>query len=135
MTPEELDEARAKEAERIWDIENSQAGTLQELAIISARLARENWTPAEPEPVNPDVLAFREWAASQSEKIGWTVNATAYRQGLRDDCEQAQAYLSGARMAREQERERAKPLVEYVRGYACPESEGADILAKYLGEA
>jgi hypothetical protein len=83
MTPEELDEARAKEAWRIYD-----GGGIHTppSAIIAARLAREGWMP--PEPVDPDVLAFREWIYQNN------------RANHED------AYLAGARMARAQEQER-----------------------------
>ena len=93
MSPEELDEARAKEA----------GGD----PVKAARLAREGWTPPEP-VVDPDVLAFREWGAADSKADGWTGGATLHRQGYFDLSEVAKAYLAGARMAREQERERAE---------------------------
>jgi hypothetical protein len=76
-------------------------------------VVRENWTP--PEPVDPDILAFREWGAADSEADGWTGGATLHRQGHFDLSEGAQAYLAGARMAREREQERAKVLVNYIR--------------------
>jgi len=92
MSPEELDKARAKEAWRVW---NDEGGVTDEgHAVIAARLAREGWTP--PEPVDPDVLAFREWRASPDYEV----------QSREHD------FLAGARMAREQEQERAKVLVE-----------------------
>ncbi len=69
-------------------------------------VVRENWTP--PEPVDPDILAFREWGAADSKADGWTGGATLHRQGYFDLSEVAKAYLAGARMAREQERERAE---------------------------
>ena len=72
-------------------------------------VVRENWTP--PEPVDPDLLAFREWAAGQ-----WPPAANyLYQRGLADNGREAQAYLAGARMGREQERERAKVLVEFAK--------------------
>ena len=95
MTLEELDEARVKEAERRW---NSNDPTIPDIATGAARLAREGWTPPEPEPVDPDIWAFMEWWGSEE-----------------GDGDPKRAYLAGARMAREQERERAKVLVEYVR--------------------
>jgi hypothetical protein len=100
MTNEELDEARAKEA----------GGD----PVKAARLAREGWTPTD-----PDLLAFREWWRSE------------------DGCDNVgQAYLAGARMARKQERERAKGLVEYVEADARRlDSVGGRALAKYRGEA
>jgi hypothetical protein len=80
-------------------------------------VVRENWTP--PEPVDPDILAFREWGAADSEADGWTGGATLHRQGHFDLSEGAQAYLAGARMAREQfaprEREMLSVLEEFSR--------------------
>ena len=114
MTPEELDQWRGREARRLRREYPEEA-----TEVIAARLAREGRTPPEPEPVDPDVLAFREWESAQ-----WP----AYT------CTQA-AFLAGARMATERERERAKVLVEYIQGYACPESVAAAALARYRGEA
>ncbi len=96
MTPEELDKARAEEAWR-----TSGDYSVARVATIAARLAREGWTP--PEPVDPDLLAFREWAGSFTPTRHLTIS---------------DAYFAGARMAREQEQERAKVLVEYVTGLA-----------------
>jgi hypothetical protein len=90
MTPEELDKARVEEACRVA----AQGGHSSTLLLI-ARLAREGWTP----PVDPDLLAFREWAGSFTPTRHLTIS---------------DAYFAGARMAREQEQERAKVLVEYV---------------------
>lgn len=97
MTPEELDEA-----------------------ITEGLRDRGLWTPPE---VDPDILAFREWATTQNINFGFG--------GLVDV-----AYLTGARMAREQERERAKPLAQYLQDRADrDDAEAAHILAKYRGEA
>ncbi len=85
MTPEELDKATADEAWRLLE-------EGQDVAVIAARLAREGWTP--PKPVDPDAVAFRAWLESDS---------STHRP--RD------AYLAGARMAREQERKRRSGLV------------------------
>ena len=119
MTNEELDEARAKEALRIWDEEDGV--TDEGHAVIAARLARENWTPPEP-VVDPDVLAFEEWWRTED----GSPNARV-------------AYLAGARMAREREQERAKELVWYVEdGLVLCESRtiiARKALAKYRGEA
>jgi hypothetical protein len=57
----------------------------------------ENWTPPEPE-VDPDVLAFREWNAGGARVITSVVDV----------------FLAGARMAREQEQERANALVAFA---------------------
>ena len=114
MTPEELDEATVKEAKRRWLSTPALRirGTLGEDApFIAARLAREGWTPPEPEPVDPDILAFREWAARSREANGAADWAAMHRQGRFDQTDRALAYCAGARMAREKERERAKVLV------------------------
>ena len=58
----------------------------------------ENWTP--PEPVDPDVLAFRKWMVGDPRIIG---GREAILAGKWDDTGPAYAYLAGARMAREQE--------------------------------
>ena len=122
MTPEELDEARAKEAQRLWE-SGQEAGSSS--WVVAARLARENWTPPEP-VVDPDVLAFREWESAQ-----WPAYTGTQA-----------AFLAGARMAREREQERAKVLVEYVEAhvngfflYTDYRDRARDILAKYQGEA
>ena len=100
MKPEELDKATADEAWRIME-------EGQDVAVIAARLAREGWTP--PEPVDPDVLAYREWEVSQ---LTDHFDREKVLAGKWDRGVTATAYLAGARMAREQEQERAKVLVE-----------------------
>jgi hypothetical protein len=77
MTPEELDEARAKEARRIY------GGGMPSLATIAARLAREGWTPSK--PVDPDLLAVREIVAREWEQVGFRGDATKTRSGDNDD--------------------------------------------------
>lgn len=133
MTPEELDEARAKEAYRQAD-EADRYVTHFEAATIAARLARENWTPPEPEPVDPDLMAFREWLVEQ-----WPDLQEEATSGETDSIIPARAYLAGARMGREQERERAKVLVEYVeihtRRLDGVGGRAVAALAKYRGEA
>ena len=107
------------------------------LADFIIEVMREGWTPPEPEPepVDPDILAFREWAATSPYDPGIDGDEADLPPAYRPDGMLCQTYLAGARMAREQERERAKVLVEYMQGYACPESEAAAALAKYRGEA
>ena len=99
MTPDELDKATADEAWRLLE-------EGQDVAVIAARLAREGWTP--PEPVDPDVLAYREWMDTNPLKPRPATEQNRYDNLL---CE---VFVQGARMAREQEQERAKVLVEYV---------------------
>jgi hypothetical protein len=120
MTNEELDKARANEAKRLWD---RQDVNLPGVPVIAARLAREGWIP--PEPVDPDVLAFKEWEAGKRQ-------ATVYQSST------AVAYLAGARMATEREQERAKVLVEYVEAHVRGMNvifTHSEVLAKYRGEA
>ena len=116
MTPEELDEARAKEALREAD-EANRYFTHFETATLAARLAREGWTPPEP-VVDPDVLAFREWVNRHGLYDHNVVEADTNAGKYDSRCE-AQAFLAGARMAREQERERAKVLEDCVRNDAA----------------
>jgi len=75
------------------------------LANHIIEVMRENWTPPEP-VVDPDLMAFREWAAAQGLDPGPDVL-------LRD------TFLAGARMAREQfasrEREMLAVLEEFSR--------------------
>ena len=137
MSPEELDEARAKEAQRLWE-SGQEAGSSS--WVVAARLAREGWTPPEP-VVDPDVLAFREWFAdlwnAYAEVLPGRSAKSIILEGASDNTEQAAAFLAGARMATERERERAGPFVDYVKERALhPEGAGARaILAKYRGEA
>lgn len=99
------------------------------LAVHIIEVLREGWTP--PEPVDPDVLAFREWAAGQ-----WPPAANyLYQRGLADNGREAQAFLAGVRMATDRERERAKELVGYVENQAPYAHRARAILAKYRGEA
>jgi hypothetical protein len=98
MTHEELDKATADEAWRLLE-------EGQDVAVIAARLAREGWKP--PKPVDPDVLAYREW-----KKKKWPSAAEFIDGGVWDENPDALGFLAGARMAREQEQERARVLVE-----------------------
>ena len=105
MTPEELDWAIGREALRICE---ERPGGLKfgELARTAARLAREGWTP--PEPVDPDVLAFREWMDTNPLKPRPATEQNRYDSLL---CE---VFVQGARMAREQAQERTNPLVVFA---------------------
>ena len=127
MTNEELDEARAKEAKRLWGSNIWSPGDVSAVANIAARLARENWTPPEP-VVDPDVLAFRKWFAGYDPNIKKLALT-----GKWDESQFSRAYLAGARMAREREQERVKVLVKFVERYSGPRA--AVALAKYRGEA
>lgn len=111
----------------------------------------EGWTP--PEPVDPDVLIAREAAAQQWERhYGDKIEAQRRRDGWCDTGQAVTACRIAARMAREQERERAKVLVDRlsdvvervtddgkqdsVTGVNASEMISARVaLAKYRGEA
>ena len=125
---EQLDEARAKEAERLW--ESFRDGGVSSPSIVAARLARENWTPPEPvvdpDLLDPDVLAWREWVSRQHPLLlPHNVDFSHLKN----------AYLAGARMAREREQERAKVLEAFVKSRAVLTLAAAEALAKYRGEA
>jgi hypothetical protein len=100
MTNEELDKARVDEAWRVAAREGH-----GKISMVAARLARENWTP--PEPVDPDLVAWRRWALTSG--LGYLPSTTAA--GTWDQSESAKGFVAGARMAREQERERAGMLL------------------------
>jgi hypothetical protein len=109
MTNEELDAAVAREAERRWREAGGAVGlvrSLSEVATIAARLRREGWTP--PEPVDPAVEAYREWELS---KIVNVACREAVLAGRWDRSVTAIGFISGFRMARERERERAGMLI------------------------
>ena len=100
MTPEELDKAAGREAWRLLE-------EGQDVAVIAARLAREGYKP--PPPVDPDVLAFREWMDTNPLKPRPATEQNRYDSLL---CE---VFVQGARMAREQAQERAKALEGLLR--------------------
>lgn len=105
-----------------------------ELEALIVEVTREGWSP--PEPVDPDLLAFREFASKAARSASL---AESYRDGDMDSCASAYLFIAGARMAREQERERARKLAEFVEDQSRRlDGVGArahDILAKYRGEA
>jgi hypothetical protein len=78
------------------------------LAHYIIEVVREGWTP--PEPVEPDVLAYRKWEVG---KHG--TREGAFREevlaGKWDRSLSAIGFLAGARMAREEERKRKSGLV------------------------
>ena len=114
MTDEELDKARAEEAGND--------------PVKAARLAREGWKP--PKPVDPDLLAFREWRASGRMSRG--LFKQSVMDGLYDNSEKAEAFRAGYRVAREQERERARVLEIYVQSDAADgRSSARAAIAKY----
>jgi hypothetical protein len=109
MTPEELDEARAKEAWRKCDALGF-GKDYESPAIIAARLAREGWMP--PPPVDPDLLAVREIVATAREKDGWHDLAAKTKKGLCDGDPGVCSALAAYKAGREAEAERAKVLLD-----------------------
>ena len=103
MKQEDLRSARLIEAKRRW-IENE---TPRREVEHLADLYETNWTP--PKPVDPDLLAAREWHGARWP--GEKENAAA---GKQDGCFTMEAYLAGCTRGREW----AKELVEAVQWYA-----------------
>ena len=73
MTDEELDEARADEAERLYRQPGSAAAWP---TLIAARLAREGWMP-----VDPDLIEARECAAQTFRVYNTYTDAAGIRKG------------------------------------------------------
>jgi hypothetical protein len=99
MTPEELDEARADEAERRVELEvlhgyADTGGILRRKTRLAARLARENWSPILPE--TPDLRVARRRVASMYLVEGYSKLHTATQKGLRDRSPEVQAALLSA---------------------------------------
>lgn len=109
MTDEELDQWRGREA---WRLRHEYPEDATE--VIAARFAREGRTPPEP-VVDPDLLAFREWFAHLPGRLG----TRGILAGRWDASDEAKAYLAGARMAREQERERAGKTITMAKELAA----------------
>ncbi len=93
LTLEELDEARADEA---WRLFVEQPGDDPHSRVIAARLAREGWTP--PPKVDPDLLAAREIAIkfiSANERV-----SAEYRAGMFDRFSSVGMALAGIKHGR-----------------------------------
>ena len=126
------------EAKRRWGATPSADMATIEDFIID--VAREGWTPPEP-VVDPDVLAYREWMKKiRTDPV--VILDSDIDAGEYDSRLAGHAYLAGARMAREQEQERAQVLVEYVDAlvngfflYADYRERARAALAIYRGEA
>ena len=130
MSPEELDEARAKEAYELWCRDQPESDDDQvETAKIAARLAREGWTP--PEPVTPDLIAVLEFLSKRHPESNYYYGETGKPDALTQTC------LAAYKAGREQEQERAKGLVEFVgnRRLCGCQSQAKALLAKYWGDA
>ena len=89
MTHEELDKATADEAWRIME-------EGQDVAVIAARLAREGYRP--PPPVDPDLLAWREWMEA---KVASPSAKESVLAGEWDNFSTAKAFVAGARYGRD----------------------------------
>lgn len=134
MTNEQLDEARAMEGVRLWQLCRDVNGPAH--AVITARLAREGWTP--PEPVDPDLIAVLEFLSKRHPGSNYYHGETAKTDALTQTC------LAAYKAGRNQERERAKGLVDLltpasdpkrVKYLMIPEGLARATLAKYRGEA
>ena len=128
MTPEELDEARCKEAERIYCASFPKP---HRMSTIAARLAREGWTP--PETVDPDLLAAREWIKSDI----YGVSNASVDAGTWDSHPAIRAYLAGCTRGREGAKglvEAAEALISISAGpYSYPDLRAALASAKRGG--
>jgi hypothetical protein len=99
MTPEELDDACADEAERRIELEVlhgyiDTGGILRRKTRMAARLARENWSPILPE--TPDLRVARRRVASLYLAQGYSRLHTAIQKGWRDHSPEVQAALLSA---------------------------------------
>ncbi len=118
------------EAQRRGKLDFDNTGRSWTLAEKIVEVMNEGWTP--PEPVDPDLLAFREWYAGEWPlQTGESILAGAWDHGIA-----ATGYLAGSRMARE----RAKVLEEYVKidehgPHLWTRERARKALAKYRGEA
>jgi hypothetical protein len=109
------------EANRRWGATPSADMTTIEDFIIE--VTRENWTP--PEPVDSDWELAKTIARGRHSQLA-DVSAVAAT---------AASVLAGIKAGREQERERAKVLVEYMMVAAAYDKHARITLAKYRGEA
>lgn len=96
------------EAKRRWADLMMTSRSSKSVYDFIIEVMRENWTP--PEPVDPDILAFREWFADRNSPD----DRAHILAGYWDSNFTAAYFLAGARAAREQERERAKVLLDYA---------------------
>ena len=91
MTPEQLDEARAREAsKRTWPSASfDNQCDFDDYAITAARLAREGWTPTD-----PDLIEAREVVARLLGEEGAHISAAHARRGCVDASDAVQAALA-----------------------------------------
>ena len=93
LTPEELDDARAVEAGRIYNTGHSVFPRAERTATIAARLAREGWMP--PPKVDPDIEAMRKILKAET-----TYDRNAIDLGNHDHSQSAQLVLAGIKHGR-----------------------------------
>lgn len=98
MTEDDLDVATAQEAmRRAW---SGGDPTPLDIAILAARLARENWRP-----VDPDLIEARELAATAAKSLCWdTYTVERVRSGENSDCWLIDRFLAAIKRGRELER-------------------------------
>ena len=96
MTDEELDEARGIEAWRIYCALPVHERFTHTPQRIAARLAREGWTP-----VDPDLIEARECAALTFEADACPNTAEGVRAGREDDFRAVRSALIAIKRARE----------------------------------
>lgn len=103
MTPEQLDEARAREAhgrvnDKSWSTKWEELNPgAREARTLAARLAREGW-----EPVDPDLIEAREIVAKwliDERSLGLLAAST--RRGDDDHTSQVQCTLAALKRGRE----------------------------------
>ena len=122
MTPEQLDEARAKEADR--QTSHWRAGRSPEKAFdVYRRLVVTNWTP--PETVDPDLLAVRAWA--ETTDMG---APTLYDDGSYDTEPEIIGFLAGCTRGREETKGLVEAL-EHLR-IAIREAPMATFIARHM---
>jgi len=93
MKQEDLRSARIAEARRRAFLVNDDSTSAEHLAD----LYETNWHP--PKPVDPDLLAAREWAHADYPVSG-RYDRSGYLSGLYDGSAEVRAYLAGAQHAR-----------------------------------
>ena len=109
LTGEELDKARGEEAERLYVADRRpMPGYGVQSATIAARLAREGWTPVDPDLVEArTIFAFR--AVISSSNLNRTADESKrdVLEGKSDQTELLQLILAGIKRGRELASERA----------------------------
>lgn len=113
MTPEQLDEARAREAFRIhretpegkeaFPFDSYAAAHTRPIGLIAARLAREGW-----KPVDPDLIEAREivakWWENPPSHYRNVFDPESFRRGERDTFPEVTQTLAAIKRGRELER-------------------------------